>query len=103
MDASLIDVVLVVSLSFLAISFLVFIMFFVPVLIQITKTLESAQALIDLLKDYSQGISNEMQKVSNGLSHTVSGVSQQLSKAGGLVASIILSLRDMLKSSKSRW
>lgn len=89
MDSSALDLILVISLSILAFCLLVFLFFFVPILIQLNKAMESVNSLLDLLNDYARGAKNELSKTFNSLS-------DNLKHAGGHVLDFALSLKDTL-------
>lgn len=67
MEASLIDTIFVISLSFLALSLIIFMIFFVPVLVQLAKTLEALQTLINIAKDYVVGINDKLHAATHSL------------------------------------
>lgn len=65
MESSLVDIVFVGALSVLAISFSVFLFFFVPILIQVNKTIYSLRSFVELLQDFSRGIGREVVNTKN--------------------------------------
>jgi len=87
MEASNLDLVVVIALCFMAFSTLVFLIFFVPVLIQLAKTLESVRALIETLRDYSKGL---------GFGFNSAG--ENLSKLGASLGSILSGLGAVLEA-----
>jgi predicted PurR-regulated permease PerM len=67
-DMDIVNTVFVVSLVLLTISLIVFLAFFIPVLIQITKTLEAIQTIASLLKQYSLSINDKLTDASESFS-----------------------------------
>jgi predicted PurR-regulated permease PerM len=63
-DMDIVNTVFVVSLVLLTICFIVFLAFFIPVLIQVTKTLEAIQTIATLLKQYSLNINDKLSDAS---------------------------------------
>jgi uncharacterized protein YoxC len=88
---NLLDITLVVSLGILAFSSIVFLIFIVPVLVQLTKTLEAANALVTTLRDYTKGITS-------GISSIGEGVMELGSKVFGFVGVI----KDFLSGIRGR-
>ncbi len=74
-DMNVIDIVLVVSLSFLALSAIVFLSFFIPVLVQLAKVLESMKVLLDLVNSYVEGIQNKLNSATDSVGKVMSYVS----------------------------
>ncbi len=64
----LVNTIFVISLVLLTICFIVFLAFFIPVLIQITKTLEALQTIASLLKAYSLSINDKITDATEGFS-----------------------------------
>ena len=64
MSGDFLDVVLVSSLAVLSFSFLIFLFYFVPVLIQITKTFEALQSLLNITKHTINDIGDKFKQVS---------------------------------------
>ena len=75
MDMNIIDIVLVVSLGILALSTIIFLSFFIPVLVQLKKVLESLKLLMDLVNDYIEGIHNKIHSVGDNVSKVMNYVS----------------------------
>lgn len=67
-DMELVNTIFVISLVLLTICFIIFLAFFIPVLIQITKTLEAIQTIASLLKAYSLSINEKITDATEGLS-----------------------------------
>lgn len=67
-DMDLVNTVFVSSLILLTICFIIFLIFFIPVLIQITKTLEAIQTIATLLKEYSLTFNEKLHDASEGFS-----------------------------------
>lgn len=82
-NMEIIDLVLVISLAFLALSSVIFIIFFVPVLIQLARTLEALHTLITLLKDYVVAVNNK-----------INSAGQTLSQAGAFLFNLGSSLGE---------
>ena len=85
---STIDIVFVVSLSILSLSFIVFLVFFIPVLIQLAKTLEAAQTLVNIAKDYMVGINSKV----NSLGHNLSKLGSYMGDLTGSFADTLIKL-----------
>lgn len=64
---TVIDIVFVVSLSFLALSLLIFLIFFIPVLVQLSKLLESIRILVDIVKEYVESVHNKINNAKQGV------------------------------------
>jgi|GEM_PF-3447048 len=94
-STNLLDTTLVVSLAVLAVSSLIFLIFLVPVLVQLTKTLEAANALITTVRDYSRGITSGISSIGESLFQ----VGSKLAGAFGFVES---SIKEFLFGSKGR-
>jgi len=62
MESNVLDTILVVSLSLMAVSSLIFLVYFIPVLIQLAKTLEALRELTGYFRDYVKGITSEVGK-----------------------------------------
>ncbi|MBT6844008.1 MAG: hypothetical protein HOA17_09510 [Candidatus Melainabacteria bacterium] len=88
METSVIDIIFICSLAFLALSMIVFLIFFVPVLVQLTKVLESLRSLIDIGKDYVQGIQNKL----NSAGQNVGKLADYLTALGGTVGTALFDL-----------
>jgi predicted PurR-regulated permease PerM len=67
-DMELVNTIFVISLVLLTICFIIFLAFFIPVLIQITKTLEAIQTIASLLKAYSLSINEKITDATEGFS-----------------------------------
>lgn len=67
-EMGVIDSIFVVSLAFLSLSLIVFLIFFVPVLVQLSKTLEAVQTLINIFKDYVEGLNHQMADATKSMS-----------------------------------
>ncbi len=65
-DPNFVNIIFVVSLILLAICFIVFLAFFIPVLIQVTKTLQAIQTIATLLKEYSLNFNEKLSEASEG-------------------------------------
>ena len=65
-DMDLVNTIFVISLVLLTVCFIVFLAFFIPVLIQITKTLEAIQTIATLLKEYSLNLNTKLNEASEG-------------------------------------
>lgn len=85
---STIDIIFVISLSILSLSFIVFLVFFIPVLIQLAKTLEAAQTLVNIAKDYMVGINSKV----NSLGHKLNKLGSYMGEMTGTFADAILSI-----------
>ena len=83
-----IDIVFVVSLSILSLSFIVFLVFFIPVLIQLAKTLEAAQTLVNIAKDYMVGINSKV----NSLSQNLTKLASYMGEVTGTFADTLLNI-----------
>jgi len=83
-----IDIVFVVSLSILSLSFIVFLVFFIPVLIQLAKTLEAAQTLVNIAKDYMVGINSKV----NSLGHNLTKLGAYMGEMTGTLTDGLLNL-----------
>ncbi len=90
---NILDTTLVVSLAILAFSSLVFLIYLVPVFIQLTKALESANALINSVKDYTRGLSSGFNSVKDGLVGAVT-------KFSSVLVSIPTLVKDLFSSRK---
>lgn len=64
---STLDLILVAAFCFYALSFLVFLIFFIPVLIQLARTLEAAQVLLNTVKAYEENAKNGLGSIFNSL------------------------------------
>ncbi len=84
---NILDLVLVVSLAILALTSIVFLIFLVPVFIQLTKTLEAANALVTTLRDYT-----------HGLTSGIGSISESVIEFGSKIANFVVSLKDSLFS-----
>lgn len=85
---STIDIIFVVSLSILSLSFIVFLVFFIPVLIQLAKTLEAAQTLVNIARDYMVGINSKV----NSLSHNLTKLGSYMGEMTGTLADTLLKI-----------
>jgi uncharacterized protein YoxC len=65
-DMDLVNTIFVISLVVLSICFVVFLAFFIPVLIQVTRTLEAIQTIATLLKEYSLNLNTKLTEASEG-------------------------------------
>lgn len=83
MDISAIDLVLIVSLSFLALSSIIFLVFFIPVLVQLTKVLSELKTLINLVNHYVEAVHNKLNSATSSVN-----------KAFGYVSNLGSSLLD---------
>jgi predicted PurR-regulated permease PerM len=90
---NVLDIVLVVSLACLAFCSLIFTVFFVPVLIQLTKTLKTLRELINIFKNYVHGIESNFCRASQ----TVKSLGSYLSS---LLAATISGLTEFFSSHK---
>ena len=97
MESNILDTVLVVSLSFLALSTVIFLVFFIPVLMQLTKTLESVHALLNTLKDYVNGLSFGLHNAGENLEKLGNKVKGVLA---GLAAGLETGLKDLFRSKR---
>ena len=88
METSVIDIIFICSLAFLALSMIIFLIFFIPVLVQLTKVLESLRSLIDIGKDYVQGIQNKL----NDAGHNVGKLVNYVTALGGTIGSALVDL-----------
>ncbi len=93
MDTNIIDIVLVASLGLLAVSAIVFLSFFIPVLVQLSKVLASLKVLIDLVNNYVEGIHNKLHSAGDSVSKAMSYVSN-------LGSSLTNGLLNMFSSKK---
>ena len=64
MTNDILDIVLVSSLAVLSFSFLVFLFYFVPVLMQIAKTFEALQSLLNITKHTIHDIGDKFKSAS---------------------------------------
>ncbi len=94
-STSLLDQTLVISLGILAFTSVVFLIFIVPVLVQLTKTLEAANSLITTVRDYSRGISSGI----SGIGESIFQIGSKLAGVFGLVQS---GIKEFLFGSKGR-
>lgn len=78
-DRDLLDLALVISLGVLAFSSLLFLAFFIPVLIQLAKTLEAAYALIAVFKNYALSVHQSLDSAKQGAIKMASYVSEVFS------------------------
>jgi len=63
-DMNLVNTVFAIGLVVFSLCFVVFLVFFIPVLIQITKTLEAIQTVATLLKEYSLNLNAKLNDAS---------------------------------------
>jgi uncharacterized protein YoxC len=82
-DADLVNLVFVYSLILLTICFVVFLIFFIPVLVQITRTLEAIETIAALVKDYSLSVKEKLDDAG-----------ELLAKVKGLTLNLTSSLLD---------
>ena len=61
---NLVNTVFAIGLVVFSLCFVVFLVFFIPVLIQITKTLEAIQTVATLLKEYSLNLNAKLNDAS---------------------------------------
>ena len=74
MDSNILDTILVVSLSLMAVSSLIFLVYFIPVLIQLAKTLEALRELTGYFRDYVKGITSELGKAFGMAENALGGI-----------------------------
>lgn len=86
---SAIDIVFVISLSILSLSFLVFLFFFIPVLIQLAKTLEAAQTLVNIARDYMVGFNSKINSIGNSIAKLGSYATDTISSFGETLIKIV--------------
>jgi uncharacterized protein YoxC len=91
--SSIIDIVFVTSLAFLALSMIIFLVFFVPVLVQLAKVLESLKSLVDIARDYVEGVRSKI----NNAGHNVAKL---LDYASALSSTIGKAALDLIFSAK---
>lgn len=72
----ILDLVLVTSLGILAVSSVVFLSFFIPVLIQFSKTLEASHALLSVFKNYAVALQDSVGNAKKGAAKMASYVSE---------------------------
>ncbi len=92
---NILDITLVVSLAVLAFSSLVFLVFMVPVLVQLTKTLEAANSLVSTLRDYSRGLTS-------GISSIGESIMQLGSRIFGFWGGLESGIKEFLFGTKGR-
>lgn len=97
MDSSLIDVFLVAALGLIAISVFIFLIFFIPVLIQIAKTLEAVQTIVNTFRNYLISITSEFDKVLHSLDGAAEKFASGLGKAGVQMATTAAGMASGLK------
>lgn len=101
MEGSILDIILVVSLTVIAVSFVVFLAYFTPVLIQLARTLEEVKDLIALYRKYSEEIATGLNKVANNIDNKVnifsSNVSSATSFLGNFMSAVFKEIKDSLK------
>ncbi len=88
-DMGVIDSVFVISLAFLALSLMVFLIFFVPVLVQLSKTLEAVQTLINIFKNYIESVNHQMADASKNMSKLGSYITELASTLGEGVSDLV--------------
>ncbi len=93
MDANIIDIALVVSLSFLALCAIIFLIYFIPVLIQLAKLLEATRTLVGLATEYVENIQNKINSVGDNISKFSNYVS-------GICSSVTHGVMDMIFARK---
>lgn len=93
METSLIDTVFIISLAFLALSSIVFLIFFIPVLIELTKVLESVRSLVDIGKDYVQGIQNRINDAGQNITKLANYVSTLTKTVGDAFLDLVFSVK----------
>lgn len=91
----LLDITLVASLAILAFSSIIFLIFIVPVLVQLSKTLEAANSLITTVRDYTHGITS-------GISNIGQNIFQIGSKLAGAFSLVETGIKDFLFGGKGR-
>ncbi len=96
MDSNLLDVFLVVSLCVIAVTSLIFVLYFVPVLIQLAKTLEAAQSLLNTVRNYFGGIGDEFEKIKEIFEGFFSGFGTGLGKTSSGLTEVIVLLKDWI-------
>ena len=82
-DMNLVNTVFAIGLVIFSLCFVVFLCFFIPVLVQLTKTLEAIQTIATLLKEYSIN-----------LNHKLSDASETFDKVKGVALNLASSLLD---------
>ena len=93
MDTSTLDLVLILSLSFLAFSSIVFLVFFIPVLVQLTKVLAELQTLISLVNHYVEAVHNK-------LNSATASVNKAFGYVSNIGASLFGTVMDTFSSKK---
>lgn len=88
METSTIDTIFIISLAFLALSSVVFLIFFIPVLVQLTKVLESLRSLVEIARDYVEGIQNKIHDAGANVGKLV----EYFSALGGTVGEALFEL-----------
>jgi predicted PurR-regulated permease PerM len=86
---STIDLVFVISLSILSLSFLVFLFFFIPVLIQLAKTLEAAQSLVNIARDYMVGFNSKINSIGNSIAKLGSYATDTVTNLGDTLIKLL--------------
>jgi hypothetical protein len=92
---NLLDTTLVYSLAILAFSSIIFLIFMVPVLVQLCKVLEAANSLITTVRDYTRGITS-------GISSIGQNIFQVGSKLAGAFGMVETGIKEFLFGSKGR-
>lgn len=97
MDTQLLDTFLVVGLCLIGISSLIFIIYLVPVLIQLTKTLEAVKELLHTVQNYVGGISTELDKMLGTFQKAALGFGSGFGKTSSQVGGILLILKEWVQ------
>lgn len=84
---SFVDIALIISLSILALSFFVFLIFFIPVLQQTLKVLKLSEQLLAQLKEYSDELKSRMKFATNGFAQFGEIINLGLSKVKQKISS----------------
>lgn len=84
-DMNLVNTVFAIGLVIFSVSFVVFLFFFIPVLVQLTKTLEAIQTIASLLKEYSLT-----------LNHKLNDASESFDKIKGIAINLCGSFLDVI-------
>ncbi|MDD9899073.1 MAG: hypothetical protein OXU45_08770 [Candidatus Melainabacteria bacterium] len=90
---SIIDIVFVSSLALLTLATIIFLVFFVPVLVQLAKVLESLKALVDIGRDYVEGVRNKINNAGHNVGKLLDYASALSSTLGKAALDLIFSSR----------
>lgn len=93
---NLLDVFLVGALSIIALTSLIFMFYFVPVLIQLAKTLEAIKDIAKTLNYYVSGISHELDKLITLLERTLGSVGLGIASTGAQAVGALNLLKSWL-------